>query len=564
MDSLANRKITKRIIQDVEGIFYMNIKTKKLLSILIVSTLLLVNTVSVWSATKLTSISAFLDDEIKIAINGKNNLLINEDGSQMSPIIYNNRTYLPLRSLAKFIGIDIGWDENEHTVKVTTDNKNISGISGKGMPDISPEMNSPNYWIGLHSDSNKVILDEDGIEAFNKKITTAKDTKVYDLKNYPESLTKHRLAKYINELPVPDEDRYIDENKVKKEYYNPIKQNMDIAGIKDNNSILYAFTIKRTNLRTLPVKDPSYSEPNDFEFDYFQETAVETSEPILVLYKTLDNNWFFIQTSNYRGWVDSKDIAIAKTKSEWLSFLSEKNFIVVTANKLRLSINPYTPALSELEFGMGCRLPVFTAENQPNTVDGQTSVGNVVVKVPVRNTDGLLEFKNALIPCSSDISYGYLPYTKSNIIKQAFKMLGDRYGWGGLFGSHDCSSLVCDVYKSFGINMPRNTTEQELLPCTTISFSNESYEKRAAIISNVQVGSALYMPYHTMIYLGTVGGKQYVIQSVYSYGDKNKPKPKGGLERVVVNGIVISNLDLLTRGTAKTFLEALTSAKTIK
>lgn len=37
------------------------------------------------------------------------------------------------------------------------------------MPDVSPEMNTPTYWIGLYSDADKVILDAKGIEAFNKK-----------------------------------------------------------------------------------------------------------------------------------------------------------------------------------------------------------------------------------------------------------------------------------------------------------------------------------------------------------------------------------------------------------
>jgi hypothetical protein len=337
---------------------------------------------------------------------------------------------------------------------------------------------------------------------------------------------------------------------------------MNIASIQDTNSISYGFTVKRTDIRTLPTKDPSYSDPNDFEFDYFQETALEACEPVLVLYETLDNNCLFIQSSNYRGWVASEDIAIAKNKPEWLSFINETNFMVVTVNKLRLAINTKAPALSELELGMGCKLPVFTAENQPAMVDGMTSAGNYVVKIPVRSTDGSLEIKNAILPLCSDISYDYLPYTKANVIKQAFKLLGDRYGWGGLFGSHDCSSLICDVYKSFGIILPRNTTEQELSAGTTVKFSNESYEKRAEILEGIKAGSALYMPNHVMLYLGAVNGKEYVIQSLYSYGDKNKPIPGGGLEKVIANRVVVSNLDLPRRGNAKTFLENLTSIKT--
>ena len=33
---------------------------------------------------------------------------------------------------------------------------------------------------------------------------------------------------------------------------------------------------------------------------------------------------------------------------------------------------------------------------------------------------------------SRDVSVGYLSLTNEEIIKQAFKCLGDRYGWGGM------------------------------------------------------------------------------------------------------------------------------------
>ncbi len=34
------------------------------------------------------------------------------------------------------------------------------------------------------------------------------------------------------------------------------------------------------------------------------------------------------------------------------------------------------------------------------------------------------------IPKSKGLSLGYLPYTKENIILQAFKFKGEAYGWG--------------------------------------------------------------------------------------------------------------------------------------
>ncbi len=517
-----------------------------------------------WSAGVLTKISAVSDEGLKIMLNNTDSKLKNEDGSSMSPIIYNDRTYIPLRALSNLLGIGINYNADTRTINVSTDNKNIAVLSGVHMPNVSPEMNTPNYWINKTADAGKIILDANGVDGFNKKITAIRESKVYNLRDYPVFLSKDDLTNYISELPFPGEDRYIGDKKAEKSYYDEIRKNMNLSAIKSKNDILYGFTARRTNVRTLPVNDPSYTEPNDFEFDYFQETALEAAEPLLVLYKTLDNKWFFVQSSNYRGWTPSADIAVASKKEDWLSFLDDENFIVVTANKVTLAQNPYTPSLSGLTLGMGCKLPVFLSGEEPAYVDGMMSQGNYVVKIPARNEDGSLAIKNALVPFSNDISFGYLPYTKANVIKQAFKMSGDRYGWGGSFGSRDCSSFVCDIYKCFGIILPRNTTEQELSAGTTVKFGSQPYNERKKTIEGIEPCSIAYMPNHEMLYLGTVDGRDYIMHSVYSYGDKNRPKAGGGLEKVVINGIVVSDLDIAKRGNGKSFLENLTSIKTIK
>ena len=283
-----------------------------------------------------------------------------------------------------------------------------------------------------------------------------------------------------------------------------------------------------------------------------------------MLHKTLDGNYYFIQARNYRGWVSSKDIAISKAKDqEWLSYQNENSFIVVTSNKITLPSNPYSPSISGLELGMGCKLPIYSTELQPKIVDGMTSAGSYVAKLPIRDESGLFTTKDVLISSSKDISLGFMPFTHANVIRQSFKILGDRYGWGGLFASRDCSSFVCDIYKSFGI-LPRNTTEQELSAGATLKFDKETYEQRASSISGINPGSILYMVNHEMLYLGTDNGHQYVIQSVYAHGDKSKPKSGGGFEKALINAIVVTDLDIAKRNTGKTFLESLTAAKTIQ
>ena len=57
-----------------------------------------------------------------------------------------------------------------------------------------------------------------------------------------------------------------------------------------------------------------------------------------------------------------------------------------------------------------------------------------------------------------------LPLTRANIIRQAFKFLGERYGWGHDYNARDCSGFVSEVYRSMGVQMPRNTSDQGVSP----------------------------------------------------------------------------------------------------
>ncbi|MBE8952518.1 MAG: C40 family peptidase, partial [Quinella sp. 1Q7] len=53
-----------------------------------------------------------------------------------------------------------------------------------------------------------------------------------------------------------------------------------------------------------------------------------------------------------------------------------------------------------------------------------------------------------------------LPCTENNLIRQAFRFLGEGYGWGGLEDGVDCSAFVQDVYRSVGIELPRDADRQ--------------------------------------------------------------------------------------------------------
>ncbi len=310
-------------------------------------------------------------------------------------------------------------------------------------------------------------------------------------------------------------------------------------------------------MRTYPTHDFLVDSPDDNLYDNIQETAISAAQPLLILHTSANNRWYYVRMYNYTGWVSANDVAITMNRSIWLDYMNSQNFLVVTGSKIRLGYNPYSPDLSELMFEMGTKLPLVTT-NVPTVVDNQNVTGCYVIKLPVRDASGKLDFKQALVPISADVSEGYLPYTRENIIKQAFKVQGERYGWGGLFNGMDCSSFILNVYGTFGIKLPRNTSQQVKIEGNKVEFSNApTIEKRESLLSSLKPGAAIYKPGHAVIYLGKHNGKHYVIHDAAEYGDINRPNADGTLNAIPLHTVSVSTIDwnLLS---GKKFIETVT------
>lgn len=431
------------------------------------------------------------------------------------------------------------------------------------IPGVTKEMQKAGFWIEKLPLSDQVLLDKNDISGLNKQIINKLPETVYDLTDYPASLSGAELNKLLDGIPIPEEDRYLNGQKVDRDYYNKLKEQMNFANVKDVNNVLYALTVKRTNIRTFPTNDVSLSEPNDWEFDLFQETAVEPAEPVIVLHISTDGLWYFVQIYNYSGWMPASDAALADSKANWLEYVNMKRFLVVTGSKIKLSSDIYQPAISELEFGMGTKLPLVEEPDRPKTVDNQSVAGNYVVEIPVRTKDGGLKIAQALVPWVSDVSEGYLPYTRANIIKQAFKMLGERYGWGGSFNGRDCSAFVMDIYKCFGLRLPRNGDQQEKSAGKNVLFGSLDTKQRYRLIDGLFPGAVLFTPTHVMLYLGKHNGGYYIIHDVTSLGDASVKNDDGTLGRLTLNEVAVTDLSIPRRN-GKLLIDSLTSAKQIE
>lgn len=90
---------------------------KKLILITLILTLLMGTWSIAFAAGK--AVTAYVDPKVNIVINSAKFVPYDSDsGQQMDILIYNNRTYLPVRSIGEALDTKIGWDDKTKTVYI--------------------------------------------------------------------------------------------------------------------------------------------------------------------------------------------------------------------------------------------------------------------------------------------------------------------------------------------------------------------------------------------------------------------------------------------------------------
>jgi hypothetical protein len=431
------------------------------------------------------------------------------------------------------------------------------------MLNVKTEMLEANYWVNKLKYPEKVIMNGEGIKKFNREIIAKMPAIVYELTQYPETLSQETLHKLLSVYAFPVKDRYIRGNLVEPSYYQNLQELMNFDGINETNVVQYGFTVKRAQLRTFPTADAALEEPSDIEFDQFQESAVDPAQPLLILHTSKDGKWYYVQTYNYLGWMEVTSVGVA-SKEEWSAYQKKSDFLMVTGSEVRLGFNPYSQELSELSFSMGTQLPLATAIPASQIVDHQSIAGNHVIILPTRKEDGSVLFKLALVSGEKEVHEGFLPYTRGNIIRQAFKMQGQRYGWGGDFNARDCSAFTHDIYGVFGFNLPRNAGEQEKSAGITLPIHEKAtIQQRHEALETIQPGATIHMRGHVMLYLGEDNKKHYVIHDISAQGDPKQPLLSGSFVRVPINQITVTDIAMI-KANGKQLLEMIRTVKQVE
>lgn len=423
---------------------------------------------------------------------------------------------------------------------------------------------SPSHWIDKLTQDNTPLMSQKNIAQFNLNLLHA-NPYVVDPLSMPARLSKVQLLEKIRSISKPsNQKRFYDngEQLSQKDYALYIESTNQNA-VKAENIVTFGLVLKRSVLRTFPTLDRVFKWGKDRDLDRFQESGLFPGDVVAILHESIDKQWVLVQAYNYLAWMPKEDMAIGN-KSDISAFKNDENFIVVTGSKIFTNYVPNQESLSNIQLDMGIRLPLAKRSEYSDALYGQNPFANYIVKFPVMNAEGKLAFKFVPVPRGQDVSVGYLSFTKQNLVTQSFKFLGERYGWGHDYNGRDCTGFIGEIYKSFGVLMPRNSGQQAKGEYGQNHFFSEDASKmdKLKVLETMQVGDLIYIPGHVMMYLGMENSKPYVIHDVkgLSFIDDRDEIYRGTLNGVSVTPL----LPLKDHASSQDYVNNITNIKRIR
>ena len=427
---------------------------------------------------------------------------------------------------------------------------------------VTEEMTSPSYWYSKVENPDEVLAGLSEIEQINADIVAGSGTGVGDLRNVADSVDGIELNSALLEASEENVTYFLDQADTmytnggavlsRDSFKDVINNTQNPNAVKDQKA-KYGVVTRRTTLNAFPSDMMILDEQTDYNFDYMYETGLSINEPVVVRSVSADGKYFYAVTSHSRGWVDVNDIAICKDKAEWLEAwdIEPENVLVVYGDKVTTEETRVDPEVSKVVLTMGTTLRLAAKEDWTKVITNRSAFYNHVVWMPIRNDDGTYGKKLCLISQHTKTREGYMPLTYRNITNVAFNMLGNTYGWGGMLSSNDCSGYVRDIYRCFGFNLGRNTTNQINQPVKKYDVTSFTREQKEILMKNLPIGSVFLWGGHEMLYLGHENGKFYVINSVSSVS-----RPDGNGSRV--RNVIINTVDV-KRASGATWLDTLTT-----
>jgi hypothetical protein len=294
-----------------------------------------------------------------------------------------------------------------------------------------------------------------------------------------------------------------------------------------------AIAVMHASMRVFPTHKPVFLEPSrpgrGYPFDRMQNSLVAAGTPLLVTHRSRDGKWALVETDWAAGWVRWPEIAVvdgefidAYTAAPLAGFWSDDVPVVSRNGRFLISGR----------VGMALSLAAK-----------QETGGRWALQVPVRDHHGRAELVAATAPRQS-MNRLPLPATRENGARILNALMGQNYGWGGLYENRDCSALIQDVMAVFGRRLPRNSKDQAGAGRWVSLDGLARREKESRILARGKpLRTIFYMPGHVMLYIGQdpASGRPVVCHAMW--GLRTVRLFEKGAGRRVVGKTVITSLE---------------------
>jgi len=320
------------------------------------------------------------------------------------------------------------------------------------------------------------------------------------------------------------------ENKIKhsKAWIKKLQQNAFLENYP--NALYFAITTRNTNLRILPTQGPHFNssegDSSSWPFDNLQRSSVAANTPIFVCHISADKAWALVETCYTFGWIPVEDFA--RVDAGFIKTWESGRYAVITRDQtsildaddnfiLRTSLGYIFPLVKE----MPDKLEILVAAADENT--------NAVIK------HGFVRREMSTV---KPLRFNY-----ANAAKIADELIGEPYGWGGLYGNRDCSSMTRDFFAPFGIWLPRHSEDQVKEVGNYIELQGLSPEQKEKIIleKGIPYLSLLWRKGHVMLYIGEKNGRALIFHNIWGIKTRDSAGEEG---RRIIGQAVITTLHL--------------------
>ncbi len=387
---------------------------------------------------------------------------------------------------------------------------------------------------------------------------------VADLNNYPQNLQAYIQPDQADKPLIDDAEQIAATQRYKRLFFKPWSQEKSIFPLKEaawapkhyagksswtsegkkvgsevwqsaaDNANIKKFPslgwkgilIENASLRALPTSTPYYRNPNNpgegYPFDYMAFSVLWIGTPVFVSHISLDGQWLFCETALLSGWVPTK--AVRSVSSEFINLWLSLPLAALAKDRI------------PLDYVLGGTGGSNTRDLRIGTILPQQG-GSVLVPVAQGNAAG---WRAIALPPNTIVDFP-MPFTAGNVALVGNEMMGEHYGWGGIDYLRDCSAMLRDLFTTFGIWLPRNSSQQlKVGEVSNISGMLPPAKEKRLKDSGKPFRTLVGMPGHVMLYIGQYNDRAVVYHDVWG---TRTDLGKDGQGRLIIGKVSVTSLE---------------------